>query len=153
MMKVRTAKPEDLREIVKLNELLFKEEYALYDKTLDCSWPFGKVHYFRRMITDDKKFCAVALNSQKIVGYITGYMEKQDWRSTRNIALLGNIFVLKEHRRSGAGKMLTNEFIEWSRKMKADRMKVIAFPGNKNGIAFYMKMGFREYLTTLERPI
>ena len=41
-MEIRKATLDDLKDIQKLNLLLFEKEYKEYDKLLDKDWTFGE---------------------------------------------------------------------------------------------------------------
>ncbi len=41
-VKIKPAKPENLKDIQELNHMLFKKEIDDFDPTLDCDWPLSE---------------------------------------------------------------------------------------------------------------
>ncbi|MBT3582482.1 GNAT family N-acetyltransferase [Candidatus Woesearchaeota archaeon] len=152
-MKIREAKLTDLQVIKELNLKLFEKEYKDYDKTLNMDWTFSKKgdKYFKDCITKDDCFAIVAIDSDKIIGYLAGSISKPEfYRAVSKLAEMDNMIVLPEYRNKGIGTKLINEFIKWCKKKKVERATVTASYQNKLAINFYKKNNFKEYDTVLE---
>lgn len=152
-VKIKKAKIENLKDIQKLNLLLFKKEYKTYDKLLDLKWTFGKegTKYFKDTLTKKKSCVFIAIVENKIVGYLAGEESKgESYRNLPKMAELNNMFILKEYRRNGVGSKLYGAFIDWCKKRKVKIIRVEATAQNPQAIDFYRKKGFEDYNLTLE---
>lgn len=155
-MEIKEAKIEDLKDIQKLNLLLFEKEYEEYDKFLNCDWTFGKEgeKYFKDKILKEDDCAFIAIEDNKVVGYLAGGLTKgEDYRNLPKVAELDNTFVLKEYRNSGVGTKLYDEFIKWCKSKKVKIIKVQATAQNNKAINFYRKNGFEDYTLILEHKL
>lgn len=153
-VKVLIATLENLKDIQNLNLLLFKKESSEFDSTLNYSWPFSKdgKKYFKEKIKGKNGCAFLALCDGKIVGYLVGGMNKsENYRNISKMAELENMFVLEEYRNSKIGAKLVQEFLNWCREKKINRMRVVISAQNIKAINFYKKFGFKDYALTLER--
>jgi len=153
-MKLRKAVIGDLKEIQKLNLMLFEKEKGEYDNFLDLNWTFGEkgTGSFKKHLTNDDFCVFIVENSGEIIGYLAGGISKAEsyriipWK----IAELNNMFVLKEYRRRGVGKMLNDAFVYWCKDKGFKMLKVQASANNKQAINFYRKNGYKDYTLVLE---
>ncbi len=153
---IRKATLKDLREIQKLNLLLFKKEHKEYDSSLDCTWTFGKIgtNYYTTRIKKSNGCSLIAIVDKKVVGYLVGGLsDLQPWRKIKGIAELENMFVFKEFRSFGVGSMLTREFFKWCKLKKVQIVRVTVSNQNLKAINFYKKNGFGDYDIVLEKKI
>ena len=153
-IKIIPANKSDFEVIQELNQKLFKREFEKFDSTLDIEWPFSDdgVKYFRRALSGDDFLTLKAVDDKgKIVGYLIGKLTTiNSSRRLNRRAILDNMFVRKEWRKSGIGGKLVEEFLKWAKNKKVDNIRVTAFAGNKEAINFYKQRGFKEYNLTLE---
>lgn len=155
-MEIRKATTEDLEEIQKLNLMLFEKEKDEYDDLLDLSWTFGNTgtKYFEKCLTEDDSCAFVVEDKGKIVGYLVGRVSKAvDYRNAPKMAELDNMFVSKDYRGTGVGRMLYETFIEWCRKLEVKMTRVEASAKNKEAIGFYRKMGMEDHTLVLEGKV
>lgn len=155
-IKIINAKITDLRQIKKLNLLLFELEYKNFDNTLNCNWTFGKVgtKYYQDRILKDNGCVLVARNNRKIVGYLAGFVfQKNPCRNVKKFSELENMYVLKEYRGKGVGTGLCNEFIKWCKNKQAEIIRVSASAKNTRAINFYKNNNFKDYELHLEKRI
>ena len=54
------------------------------------------------------------------------------------------VFILKEYRRSGAGKLFFKELNKAAKENKCGRIEFIVLDWNKSAISFYNKLGIKE---------
>lgn len=152
-MKIRKATIKDLKEIQRLNLLLFEKEYEEYDKYLDLNWTFGKkgTKAFKDVLIDQDKCAFVAEINGEIVGYLAGGIStSENYRHLPPVAELYNTLVLEEYRGESIGTELYNEFAKWCKKKKFKVIKVQTSAPNKKAIKFYHKNGFKDYTLILE---
>jgi len=140
---IRKASPDELETILLLSDELTISDLP-FDKKVDVSWAHstnGKKHYGEK-IKEISGVCFVAEMNGEIVGYLTA--AKKEVPSYRNVTVadLENIFVKKEFRSHGVGKMLMNKFKEWAKEIKMDKVAVNVFALNDRAIEFYKREGF-----------
>jgi ribosomal protein S18 acetylase RimI-like enzyme len=155
-IKIRKADIDDLKDIQKLNLMLFKKEYDEYDKLLNLEWTFGKqgTQFFKDKLTKPENCGFIAKGNGKIVGYIVGGISKAEtYRNMPKTAELDNMFILKEFRNKGAGTKLYDEFLKWCKSKNVEIIRVQASSLNKKAINFYRKNGFKDYILLLENKI
>ncbi len=154
-LEIRKATIKDLNGILRLNFDLFKKEYKEYDKTLNLKWTYteGK-KYFKSRITGKQSFLEIAEYDGKIIGYLVGALkDNPSHRNKERYAELENMMIESALRGQGIGKKMTRNFFVWCKKNNAHLMGVKASIGNKNGIEFYRKLGFKDYDLILEKKI
>ncbi|MEI7961362.1 MAG: GNAT family N-acetyltransferase [archaeon] len=156
LITIRKATIKDLKSIQDLNLLLFKKEYAEYDKLLDLDWTFGKAgtEIFAKCIVEEEKCAFVAEHNKKVIGYLTGSSTPKTKYSYRKINKYGEInsmFVEEKYRNKDIGSKLVKEFFDWCKLQKVDKIKVEATALNTKAIEFYKNSGFKEYTIWLEK--
>jgi GNAT superfamily N-acetyltransferase len=146
---------KDLAGIQRLDQMLFMKEASDYDSELNCDWPLQKgwEKNFRDMITKDRNCALVAVSGSRVVWYLTGSLVRKKLQDCYlvKMAEIIEMFVLKEFRGQEIGKGLVEEFRSWCRERGVGRILVCAFSGNKGGIRFYKRNGFRDYSVYLRR--
>jgi len=152
---IRKAKEDDLKDIQELSQQLFihDQEFIPY---LDMNWSYEGigVNYFKDKISGKTGVCFIADVDGKIVGYLTGGLVKSDsWRTIVKMTELDSMIVADKFRGQKIGKILFEQFMKWSKSIKAERIKVRASAGNFNAIKFYEKIGFVQYATELEQEV
>lgn len=93
----------------------------------------GKNH-FEIELKNPYAYFLVALDNDKIVGYISSTLEE--------MGEILNFFVIKEYQNIGIGSALLNEVIEQSRIKKVKSIYLEVNENNLNAIALYKKFGF-----------
>jgi diamine N-acetyltransferase len=154
--QIKLATIENLKDIQKLNLMLFKKEHKEYDNTLDCNWTFGTdgISYFKKRILEDDGCAFVAYINNEVVGYLVGGLsEKSFCRILPMLAELENMYVLEHIRNKGIGSQLLNAFIDWCKSKEVKRIRVVASSMNTRAIKFYKKNGLEEYELILESNI
>jgi len=155
-MEVKKAEREDLGDIQALSLGLFKREIRLYDKSLNPEWTYGEGReYFKKSLTHRSACALKCIDDGVIVGYLVGWLirKKMPYRTLKQQAELENMFVMRNYRSKGVGKMLVDEFKRWAKEKGVDNIKVTASGANKRAIEFYRKCGFKDYELTLEMNI
>ncbi|MFA5797359.1 MAG: GNAT family N-acetyltransferase [Candidatus Woesearchaeota archaeon] len=150
------ATPQHLKEIQRLNKLLFEKEYHEYDKSLNLQWTFGKegTAYYKKHITAKNCCVLIALVDQKIVGYLCGGITTLGtFRKLPKMAQLENMFVLKKYRSQGIGAKLCGAFIQWCKNNRIKKLRVQTFAQNIRAIGFYRKNKFKDRSLILESDI
>ena|SRR3989344_3576827 len=152
----RKAALNDLKSIQKLNFELCKKEFKEFDNTINYKYALQKkgADYFKKRITRKDGFAFVALDENKIIGYIVGGIaDIEDYRNIKKLGEAENMIIDESYRGKGIGSMLFKEFIAWCKSKKIHRVKVVISATNKKSIDFHKKMGFSDYNVTLEKII
>ncbi len=77
--------------------------------------------------------------NQEIKAYIIGSLMKNSYQCGTYI---DDIFVRKNARKKGFGKLLMNEFSKWSKLKNATKIRLGLRMNNKKAINLYKKIGF-----------
>lgn len=153
-VKIQSATIENLKDIQDLNHQLCIKENKEFDATINPAYPIQKQgeEYFKDKI---KNGCTlIAVVDGKVIGYLVGGIsDVEDYRNISKIAEAENMFILEEYRSMGIGKKLLQEFTEWCKSKKAQRIKAVASAQNKRAIEFYRREGFKDYDLVLEKKI
>ena len=153
---IKFATLENLKDVQKLNLLLFEKEYDEYDKLLNLNWTFGEkgTKYFKDKISKDDGCVLIAEVDNKIIGYSAGGLTKgENYRNLPLVAEVENIFILEDYRNIGVGTQLYQKFIEWCKSKNVKSVRVAASVQNKQAISFYQEKGFKDYTLILESEI
>jgi len=154
---VRKATVDDLAEIQELNRLLFKKEKEEFDDLLDMDWTSGKegTDYFRKRLTSADACGFIATIDGKTAGYLVGglTMFEKYRKMPGKVAELENMFIHREHRRSGVGTRLWEEFLAWCKSKDVKMIRVCASAENIPAVSFYKRCGLKDYATILEMEL
>lgn len=103
-------------------------------------------------IKQEDVFIAFA-KADKPVGYVFGYRQFNKGKIyNKNILVLEALFVEKEYRKQGVGKMLLQAFENWAKEKYNDYVIEITYiNANKNAQKFYESMGYSLVKTTLRK--
>ena len=144
-MEIRKAKKEDVKDIQKLRYLLAKYEKDLGLNIVIPEWAYTDVgekdfNYFL-----NEQYIFVAIEDNKIVGFITGEIfKKKAWYNVQ-LGEINNIFVLEEYRQKGIGKKLVKTMIDTFKQEGITNIDLYTFGNNIDAIKFYEKIGFKKY--------
>lgn len=144
-MEIRKAKKEDMKDIQKLRYLLAKYEKDLGLNIVIPEWAYTDVgekdfNYFL-----NEQYIFVAIEDNKIVGFITGEIfKKKAWYNVQ-LGEINNIFVLEEYRQKGIGKKLVKTMMDTFKQEGITNIDLYTFGNNIDAIKFYEKIGFKKY--------
>lgn len=154
-IKIRKASAEDLKDILRLNLDLFKKEHREYSRSLNLKWTCAEgKKYFTERIRKGDGFVEVVDVGGRIIGYLCGGISKKNscWIKAK-YAELENMFIESGFRNKGIGAKLARNFINWCKDRNVSYIAVAAFVKNRQGVNFYKKLGFKEYIMTLEMVV
>lgn len=152
-IQIKKADITYLTEIQNLSNQLFELEYHNFDSTLELGWALGKEgkDYCEKMLKN--KIVYVALDKNRVVGYLAGNINMQINQQANSIAKIDNIFVLEKYRKYGIGSKLIIQFKEFCLQNKVEEIKVTTYAQNQIAIQFYRKNGFQESEITLKQKV
>jgi len=156
-VKIRKAKPEDMKVMQNFMYLLMKEEYEDFDTTNKITWAKSKkcADYFKmRTSWREGNYAIIAEVDGKPVGYLSGAVFKgPEYRTLTKMAQLGDMYVIEGYRNMRIGTKLIREFKKWAKQRGAKRIRVEAFANNEHALRFYRRHGFEDYTLILESKI
>ena len=110
-----------------------------------------KVESFYENYINNEKICLlVALDENKIIGYIYGYILEEGATVKEKTVKLDAIYIEPEYRHYGIGDMLIENFKSWVKEKDIQLIEVSVCNGNIVARNLYKKHGFtNEIKTTL----
>jgi GNAT superfamily N-acetyltransferase len=153
-VRVRVARPDDLRAIVALNHALFQEDAGQRDPFANLNWALeeGDAYFAGRLAAPDHR-SVVAEVDGVVVGYLTGHARGPSSLRTVRSAELESLFVQGALRGRGIGVRLVEDFLAWCRERGVERVAVTAYATNEGAIRFYQRLGFAPRQLALERAL
>ncbi|HJY64987.1 MAG TPA: GNAT family N-acetyltransferase [Ignavibacteria bacterium] len=105
--------------------------------------------------TDNSNFRVfVANKNKKIIGYVMGWIDKRPpIYKKRRVGYLSNIFVKKNYRDQGLGKILYFKMEEWFLNKKVDFIEIKADCRNLDTVQKFRKYGFKDLSITFYKKI
>jgi GNAT superfamily N-acetyltransferase len=132
----RPASLADASALGRLNHQLIRDEGHRN--------PMGEGELVERMrawLADDGYEALLGFDGDDLVAYVL-------WRDEPDCVYLRQIFVQREHRRLGVARhLMLSVFERWPDK----RLVVDVLAGNARALAFWRRMGYRDYAVMLER--
>ena len=144
-MEIRKAKLEEAKEVDNLLTLLIRDEKQQDDS---INLDFKVTNFYQNYIDDIDKHIIVALESNKIVGYLFGYI-KTDQSVTKKIAVLDALYVLENYRNQKIADKLIIDFKNWVFKNDISNIEVIVCSNNIITKKIYKKYNFIPFKETL----
>ncbi len=132
----RPATVADAAVLGRLNHLLIRDEGHRNPMDVDAL-----VERMRGWLSDDGYEALLGFDGDDLVAYVL-------WRDEPDCVYLRQIFVQREHRRQGVARhLMLSVFERWPDK----RLTVDVLAGNARALAFWRRMGYRDYAVMLER--
>ena len=144
LIKERTG----LNDLLRL-QLQLEDAEIVFDNNL-------KEHYYatlkgkeklKNRIKNKNNIFYVALNKDKIIAFIDGYVPDDEWWYKEKVAYIDHLCVDIEYRRKGIATNLFKAFKKEAILLGAKYIRLLAFPKNTAAISFYKKNNFSEYST------
>lgn len=140
---LRTAIAKDASQIVKLMKAVVKEgHYTLYEPDEYRSTAKSEA----KRITEFKNAPGKIYLVGEIGKEITGFISFDNW-NTRRTAHTGlfSVYLKKKWRGMGIGKILVKGLLDWGKNNPVNKkISLAVFSTNKNAIALYKKLGFKQ---------
>lgn len=132
----RAATAADAEVLGRLNHQLIRDEGHRNPMQVD-----ELVERMRGWLTADGYEALLGFDGDTVVAYVL-------WRDEPDCVYLRQIFVQREHRRQGVARhLMLSVFERWPDK----RLTVDVLAGNARALAFWRRMGYRDYAVLLER--
>lgn len=123
------------------DELLTKliQDERQYDKSIDKDFIVN--NYFKNIVKNEENILLCYKQENKVVGYI---FLKPICNDTQKGYLIDGLYVDKQYRHNGIGKLLVKEAIQLVNK-KCDFIDINVLYANKIAFEFYKSFGFDEF--------
>ena len=114
---------------------------------------FNKIDWNKRKESIIKKSSKVFFEyvieeeSNQIIGYCISTIEKKD----NTIGEIDSLFIEQFHRKTGVGKILVENAINWLIKEKTETQRLIVAAGNENVLSYYSQFDFFPLHIVLQR--
>lgn len=137
-INIRPARKTDSKVILKLiDELAEFEKLAPPDSK-------GKRKLIKDAFSEKPLFYVLLAESDsKIIGYAFYFFTYSSFLAKKTL-YLEDIFISREHRNKGIGKLFFKDLINIAKKNKCGRIEWVVLDWNKNAIEFYSKLGAEE---------
>jgi ribosomal protein S18 acetylase RimI-like enzyme len=141
-IEIREIQEKDYIEMKNLiNSLVRENAYILKNVPIDEEGELNYVRKYLEEINEKERVHLVAVYKNKIIG--SAEIRKGRFRE-KHVGVLG-IAIRKNFRNEGIGKVLINEAIKLSRKIRVKLIVLSVFKVNKLAITLYKKLGFKKY--------
>ena len=105
--------------------------------------------YLRPHMEPEKNLVLVAMDGDKMVGYLHGEVKDVPHFIHGQIGYVQHLFVTEAYRRRGIGERLYNEIIKWFRSRDIKMIHLDALVKNKVADSFWRKHGYMDFQKTL----
>jgi GNAT superfamily N-acetyltransferase len=135
-LRFRLATVADAAALGRLNHQLIRDEGHRNPMNVD-----ELTKRMRGWLADDGYEALLGYAGDELVAYVL-------WRDEPDCVYLRQIFVHRDHRRQGTARhLMLSVFERWPDK----RLTVDVLAGNARALAFWRRMGYRDYAVILER--
>ena len=89
----------------------------------------------------------VAEIDDKVIGYFIGKIEKaKSFIASKKIGKISDAFMEEKYRKSGIGRMMFDELVQWFKKNKIKHIELSVDSRNEIGVKSWQKFGFKEFM-------
>ena len=134
-MRIKKVKSDDARVLTSIDKIAYKEMKF---------WAPQSEKDFKKSIKNPRFYFSIAEINNKLVGYLESEYDKD-----KKIVWIKNVFILKQFRKKGLGKLLVNDCIKhWNKKVDL----LILLTANRN-LKTFEKLGFKKTMNYMMRKI
>jgi ribosomal protein S18 acetylase RimI-like enzyme len=153
MIEIRTFNKEDnFDDLIGLSREFFREYEAYHAEffKIDDLKAEDVIGYFSSFLDRELRQAFLALDGNRIVGYITVYVKDQaDYWQIKQVGDISGLMVQKEYRHRGIANRLLAKAIEFFETQGVKYYTVFTAVENQAGLAFYRQNGLTPLHTTL----
>ena len=154
MIKIRNTTINDLDVLTNfwLEEEKLHEKYANIKLRKDAKNRMG--NFLKKKIKNRNFKALIAEENNIAIGCIHGWVENSYFTyKPYKIGHAGTIFVKKEFRGKGIGKLLMKELIKWFKKNNIKKVSLCVHTKNKKAIKLYERLGFQVNIEIMNKNI
>ena len=138
MIRIRTATPADIPQLVALLKALFAIEA---DFEFDADKQTSGLNLLLAS-AKNRIFVAVSLKDNKVLGLCTLQMLISTAEGGR-VGLLEDLVVAADFRKQGIATKLLAEAVSWAESQGLKRLQLLADKNNGSALSFYQKQGWQ----------
>ncbi len=143
---------DNFKDLIALSRAFF-EEYEAHHKDIfkiDKLRDKDIVDYFSRWIANENGETFIAIEGEKIVGYITVYIKSQaDYWKIKEVGNISGFMVHKAYRRKGIGRQMLAEAGLFFEKKGVKYFTAFTSVANYGALEFYEECGMTSLCTTM----
>jgi GNAT superfamily N-acetyltransferase len=150
-VQVFRAGAPDVGALLTVSAGLWREDAGTHDpEVMNTDWPVqhGRAS-FEALVGDTDRVGLLAEVGGELAGGLMGSFPELTPFVRLREARLNSLWVLPQHRGSGVGALLVEEFFAWGRERGAPYAVVTAFTENLGAIRLYERHGFAPHTVTL----
>ncbi len=153
MISIHTlTKSDNFADLIVLSRQFFQEYEAHHEDffQIDQLTDHDLMDYFSAFCEQETRRAFIALDGERIVGYITVYIRDQEeyWR-IKKLGEISGLMVGPEYRRQGVAHKLLETARIFFKSMDVKYYTVYTAVENRGGIDFYLHHGLEPLYTTL----
>ena len=155
-MTIRRAGPDDVKALLTISTGLWREDAGTHDpEVMNIDWPaqHGGASFEALVVDPDRVGILAEDRSGELMGGLMGSLPELTPFVRLREARLNSLWVLPEHRGSGVGALLVEDFVAWARERGAPNAIVTAFAANGAAQRFYERQGFGPHTVTLRMAL
>jgi len=149
MFKIRKSRENELLKIAGLWKAFMKYNID-FNKSFEINKKATEI-FSREMLeklkeTDSR--LAVADSDGELIGFCYSYIsQKPKYFRLNKFGFIGDLYVIPEYRRSGVGKALVRDAIDFFNRKKIKQIELLVAVKNEDTIKFWESLGFSHLLT------
>ena len=151
----RASTVADVDALLTVSTGLWREDAGTHDpEVMNTDWPVehGRAS-FEALVADPDRVGILAEVDGGLAGGLMGSLPELTPYVRLREARLNSLWVPPEHRSSGLGALLVDEFMAWARERGAPYAAVTAFAANEAAQRFYARRGFEPHSVTLRTSL
>jgi ribosomal protein S18 acetylase RimI-like enzyme len=150
---IRKAQSKDWQIIQKLNFGMYPHQ-AQFDPYLNMDEPFTEqsIREYKDDASNPEKCSLIAEIDGKPVGYLVGSKLTFSYRKLK-LGEINHMAVNELYRGQGIGSKLVDQFRQWCKKNKLDKITTTAYYHNTDTVKFYEKPGLKPEGIILEGKV
>lgn len=140
-MQINRLTKKNFSQYLKLR----KEDIVEYSKIIGEKIKFNSEQLkkdFESMLKSKTNIIFVAMEKDKLLGYLNGSILKNIWQES---GYIDDIFITKDFKQKRIGTQLIKKFIEFLKRKNIKKCKLGVNIKNTSAINLYKKLGFKIY--------
>lgn len=152
---IKEATENDLEKTAELKVKLAEFEREFDDRLKIHTVNDFLIHLKRDVIGNNngKVFVAVDSESDEVVGFCSGWVQKAEWMEDGKIGYGCDCYVDENHRRMGIARMLVDALEVWFKEQDVKCFQLEVYNANEVAKAAWKMLGFEGIETTMRKVI
>lgn len=154
-MEIIKASTEDLNELGSLFER-YMEYHRQIDGYFSCKENISGLwkEHVKNILQDESQIVCCAVVGGKIAGYMTAEIRNRaPVYKIERVGLIGDAYVLPEHRRKRIFTRLLEKVLDWMREKEVEYVEHPVASRNKVGLKVWRRSGFEDSLVFMRKKI